>query len=72
MRTRSRAAEHLAAYATAYRYPSPSARIKPAPRADEVASDAAAVETLLLEAASRFGVDLAGVGTAAKRATPIR
>ena len=67
-----RLVEHLAAYATAYRYPTPSARIKAAPPAGQVVSDAAAVEKLLLEAASRFGVDLASVGTPARSATPIR
>ena len=72
LKPRLRAVEHLAAYATAYRYPTSSARIKPAPPAQQIESDATAVEALLHEAASRFGVDLASTGAPASSAAPIR
>jgi HEPN domain-containing protein len=67
-----RAVEHLAAYATTYRYPTASARIEAAPSAAEIASHADAVEKLLLDVASRLGVDLASTGTPARSARPIR
>ena len=67
-----RAVEHLATYATTHRNPTASARIKASPSAAELASHSDAVEKLLLEGASRLGVDLASVGTPARSAMPIR
>ena len=52
-----RAIEHLAAFATAYRYPSPAGRIKPAPLATDLASYIAEVEAALAVAVTRFVVD---------------
>ena len=72
LKARLRTVEPWAAYATSFRYPTTSAKIKSAPRPEDVAADAAAVEQLLLEVANRFGVDLASVGMPAKSATPIR
>ena len=62
-----RAIEHLAAYATAYRYPTSAGRIVQPPTGKAFDDDAAKVEAALHEAASRFGVDLTKPGTAAAR-----
>jgi hypothetical protein len=64
--------EELAAYATAYRYPTPAGRIPAPPPGGELAALLDKVGTVLREAASRFGVDLAVKGTPAARPGPIR
>jgi HEPN domain-containing protein len=65
-----RAIEHLAAYATAYRYPTPSGRIQQGPANLELEIDR--VDAALREAAKRFGVDLGHADTPAISAGPIR
>ena len=57
MKAKLREIEHLAAFATSYRYPSPVGRIK-APSADEFARTAKLVETALLAAAKHLSVTL--------------
>jgi HEPN domain-containing protein len=52
-----RTVEHLAAYATTYRYPTEVGRIKAAPPAADLAKDLANVEAVLNEACARFKVD---------------
>ncbi len=54
-----RAIEHLSAYATAYRYPSPRGRVRSPPSAAELDVDLAKVDAALTEVAKRFVVDLA-------------
>lgn len=66
------AIESLAAFATAYRYPSPVGRIKPAPDASEVAKYVFGVEAALAEAVKRFGVDLSKPNDPAANPGPIR
>lgn len=53
-----RAIEHLDAYATAYRYPSPRGRVKAAPTPAELEGDLAKLDAALSELAARFKVDL--------------
>jgi HEPN domain-containing protein len=65
-----RAIEHLAAYATAYRYPTPSGVIKRGPA--ELEREIDRVDAALQEAAKRFGVDLGNADTPATSAGPIR
>jgi HEPN domain-containing protein len=64
--------DELAAYATAYRYPTPAGRIPNTPPGTELAALIKKVETVLGEAASRFGVDLGKKGTPARTPKPIR
>jgi hypothetical protein len=64
--------EQLAAYATAYRYPTPVGRIPNAPSGSELATLIKKVDTVLGEAAARFGVDLAKKGAPAATPKPIR
>jgi HEPN domain-containing protein len=64
--------EQLAAYATAYRYPTTVGRIPDAPPGGEIAALIKKVDAALGEAASRFGVDLAKKGAPAARPQPIR
>lgn len=64
--------EHLAAFATAYRYPSPVGRIKSTPAAADVAKYIADVELALNEAVARFGVDVSNPHTPAKNPQAIR
>jgi HEPN domain-containing protein len=64
--------EQLAAYATAYRYPTPVGRIPDGPPGGELAALIKKVDAALGEAASRFGVDLAKKGAPAARPQPIR
>lgn len=64
--------EQLAAYATAYRYPTPVGRIPDGPPGTELATLIKKVDAALSEAAKRFGVDLAKKGTPASRPGPIR
>lgn len=64
--------EQLAAYATAYRYPTPVGRIPDGPPGSELARLIKKVAAVLDEAASRFGVDLAKKGAPAATPKPIR
>lgn len=61
----------LAAYATAYRYPT-SARIPPGPPSDVLAGHLAAVSSALVSACTAFGVDPTDPGSMASRAGPVR
>lgn len=61
----------LGIYATSYRYPTTVGRIKPAPDIEEFESLADKVETALLEAVTRFEVDIASTDPAGN-ANPIR
>lgn len=62
-----RSIEHLAAYATSYRYPSPTGR-----DAQTLEVDARNVQSTLNQAARWFGVDLDKAGTPASDARPQR
>jgi HEPN domain-containing protein len=62
----------LAAYATAYRYPTPAGRIPDAPPSAKLAKLLEKVEGTLNETAARFGVDLGQKGAPAKTPSPIR
>lgn len=64
--------EELAAYATAYRYPTTSGRIPDAPSGSEIDSLIKKVEAALGEAVSRFRVDLHKKGAPAGKPGPIR
>jgi HEPN domain-containing protein len=66
------AIEHLAAFATTYRYPSPTGKIKATPSAAELAKYIADVEAALTETVNRFGVDLTGPNTPATKPRPLR
>lgn len=67
-----RSTEHLAGFATAYRYPSPEGGIKPSPSPKELESETAKVEAALGEVVRRLGVDLAKANTPATKPGPIR
>jgi HEPN domain-containing protein len=67
-----RAIEHLATYATTYRYPTTAGRIQPSPTAQVLATDIALVEAALNEAVARFEVDLSNPDLPAGNARPIR
>lgn len=62
----------LGAYATSYRYPTSSGRVKPAPSPQQFDDFAQKVEAALTDAAARFQVDLTRPGTPAGTAIPIR
>lgn len=64
--------EELAAYATAYRYPTSSGRIPAAPVGSELDALAKNVEAALGEAAACFAVDLTRKGSPAGKPGPIR
>ncbi|KYF67450.1 hypothetical protein BE11_41790 [Sorangium cellulosum] len=64
--------EELAAYATAYRYPTSSGRIPVAPTGSELDVLLERVEAALLDAAARFEVDLNKGGGPARKPRPIR
>ncbi|HTE50450.1 MAG TPA: HEPN domain-containing protein [Kofleriaceae bacterium] len=64
--------EPLAAFATSYRYPTSSGRIKPAPRPEDFDAFAQKVESVLTAAAKRFDVDLDRREAPAGTAQPIR
>ena len=64
--------ERLGNYATAFRYPTPVGRVKPAPELEAFNRFALNVEKALNEACSRFDVDLQGGSTTAGNADPIR
>jgi HEPN domain-containing protein len=67
-----RGIEELAAYATAYRYPTSSGRIPEAPAGSEFELLLEKVADALQEAATRFGVDLNKKGQPAGKPRPIR
>lgn len=67
-----RSIEHLAAYATSYRYPTASGRIPAPPSQAVFEEDAARVEASLNAAVARFRVDLTKPDTSAGSAAPIR
>jgi HEPN domain-containing protein len=57
IRLRLRQLQHLSAYATSYRYTTPTGRIPAEPPTSDVETTAANIESVLLEVARRFGVD---------------
>ncbi len=66
------AIEHLDAYATAYRYPSPRGRVKAAPTPAEIDQDIVKIDDALLEIAARFAIDLSKLDGPAGKSDPIR
>jgi HEPN domain-containing protein len=67
-----RAIEHLAAYATAFRYPSPRGRVRSPPIAAELDADIAKISAALSIVVARFRVDLSKPDAPAGKADPIR
>jgi len=67
-----RAIEHLDAYATAYRYPSPRGRVKPAPSPADLEQDIANIDRALTEIATRFQIDISRSTGPAGKPDPIR
>ncbi len=67
-----RAIEHLAAFATTYRYPTSTGRIQQGPTDEVLDAAAEKVAHALETAAVRFGVDLKIPGQPARSASPIR
>lgn len=53
-----RSIEHLGAYATSYRYPTSTGRVRTPPSTDELAANIATVERVLRTAANHLGVTL--------------
>lgn len=72
VKTLLRGIEHLDAYATTYRYPSPRGRIKSAPTPAEVAQDIVKLDAVLVEIATRFSIDLTKPEGPAGSVGPIR
>lgn len=67
-----RAIEHLDAYATAYRYPSPRGRVKTAPTPADIDQDIVKIDDALVEIAARFAIDLSKLDGPAGKPDPIR
>jgi HEPN domain-containing protein len=67
-----RAIEHLAAYATAFRYPSPRGRIRPPPTTAELEADIAKIGAALSAVVAAFQVDLSKPNVPARKPEPIR
>jgi HEPN domain-containing protein len=67
-----RAIEHLAAYATAFRYPSPRGRIRPPPTTAELDADLAKISAALSAVIAAFRVDLLKRDAPAGKPEPIR
>lgn len=67
-----RAIEHLDAYATAYRYPSPRGRVKSPPQPAEIDQDIARIDVALTEIVARFQIDLSMPEGPAGKPDPIR
>lgn len=67
-----RAIEHLAAYATAFRYPSPRGRIRPSPTTAKLEVDIAKIGTALSAVVAAFQVDLSKPNAPASNPGPIR
>lgn len=72
LKPRLRVLQHLGAYATAYRYTTPTGRIPTEPSAAQVSAAIASVDVALTEAVGRFGVDLAATDQPARTSAPIR
>jgi HEPN domain-containing protein len=66
------AIEHLAAYATTYRYATSTGRVRPRPSSQDFDDAAEKVDAALQDAAARFEVDLDAVNTPARNPGPIR
>lgn len=67
-----RAIEHLDAYATAFRYPSPRGRVRSPPSPAEIAVDIDKIEAALVEITRHFAIDLSKPEGPAGKADPIR
>jgi len=67
-----RAIEHLAAYATAFRYPSPRGRVPAPPTTAELEADIAKIGAALSAAVAAFQVDLLKPSVPARKPEPIR
>jgi hypothetical protein len=67
-----RAIEHLDAYATAYRYPSPRGRVKSPPTPAELDQDIVRIDAAFTEIVSRFQIDLSMPERPAGKPDPIR
>ena len=67
-----RAIEHLDAYATAYRYPSPRGRVRMPPTPIALDQDIAKIGAALVEIVARFSIDLAHADGPAGKTDPIR
>jgi HEPN domain-containing protein len=72
IKPRLRQLQHLSAYATSYRYTTPTGRIPSDPPVTEVEATASNIETTLVEVARRFGVALDAVDQPAANSSPIR
>lgn len=72
IKPRLRQLQHLSAYATSYRYTTPTGRIPSDPPTSEVDAAIANIESTLLEVARRLGVDLDAVDQPAANSAPIR
>ena len=66
------AIQHLAAFATTFRYPSPTGKIKPPPSGAQVEADIAKVKEALSQSTAHFGVDLGKPNEPAATPGPIR
>jgi hypothetical protein len=67
-----RAIEHLAACATAFRYPSPRGRMRAAPAPQDLDADIAKVGAALSAAVAAFQVELTSADAPAGRPRPAR
>ena len=72
MKVELRGIQHLEAFATTYRYPTTSGRIKPAPLPQSVSEDIQKVEKVLSNAIAKFRVDLSKPDSPAGVNTPLR
>ena len=72
IKPRLRQLQHLSAYATSYRYTTPTERIPSDPPASAVDATVTNIESTLAEVAARFGVDLDANDQPAATSTPIR
>ena len=72
LKSELRAIEHLSAYATAFRYPSPRGRIPPSPPVTTLEADLAKLEAILSTIVARFQVDLLQPNAPAGRVAPLR
>jgi hypothetical protein len=62
----------LEAYATAFRYPTPSGRVPAAPQMSRVKAALDGIETLLVRLSEHFGVDLSKEDGTAAITSPVR
>lgn len=72
IKPRLRALQHLATYATSYRYTTPTGRIPADPSAEDVDAAVKSIEATLNEVARWFGVDLQAVDKPAAKISPTR